>query len=134
MDYKKDENDNILIGDFKFIITCGAAPEQYDVLDEHNNKIAYIRLRHGVLTCVVPDCFGLCVYDRDIEEYGDGWFDTEEYRKQHLIEIAEAIQSHYLEMSYEETRVVYLMRCEEVDRIVQKFKKELETQDGEKTI
>lgn len=41
----------------QFIQTCGACPEQYDVLDKSGNTVGYVRLRWGGLTCEYPDVF-----------------------------------------------------------------------------
>ncbi len=71
----------------KLIETCGACPEQYDVVDMNNQIVGYWRLRHGHFTVEVPDCGGKLI----LSEYpdGNGWF-TEDER---AIYFAKAIQA-----------------------------------------
>lgn len=57
--------------------TCYACPEQYDAINiVTNERIGYLRLRHGHFTVEVPDVWGKLVY----ESYpkGDGIFETDE--------------------------------------------------------
>jgi hypothetical protein len=62
--------------DFKLILTCGACPEQYDVVNRKTGeKIAYLRLRHGHFYAQYP-YDGEIVYANDT--IGDGIFDKEE--------------------------------------------------------
>ena len=72
-----------------FKCTCGACPEQYDVLNDDNEIVGYVRLRYGWLTCEYPDVGGECIY---MAEIGDGcWtgiFENEEQRMYHLDNIA----------------------------------------------
>lgn len=49
-------------------MTCSACPEQYDVFDENDKQVAYVRLRHGVLRVVVPDCGGEEVIHQDFSD------------------------------------------------------------------
>ena len=62
----------------KLVQTCIACPEQYDVLDEDDEKIGYLRLRHGRFTAEYLDTL---VYEADT--IGDGMFDPSE-RDYHL--------------------------------------------------
>lgn len=39
------------IGDYKLVQTCGGCPEQYDVYNANNEKVGYMRLRHGYFGC-----------------------------------------------------------------------------------
>ena len=74
-----------------FHITCHAFPEQYDVYDKDNQKVGYVRLRWGCVTCEVPDVFGEIIYSASV---GDGWtgmFENDEQRNFHLRSIANAI-------------------------------------------
>ena len=76
--------------DFK--CTCSACPEQYDVFDNNENIVGYVRLRWGGLTCEYPDVGGECIYNVSIG--GDGWtgcFDSKEQRMHHLNNIADKI-------------------------------------------
>lgn len=57
------------------ILTCGACPEQYDVLKD-GKQVAYFRLRHGEFRVDYPDVRGKVIYS--VEPMGDGIFhDTE---------------------------------------------------------
>jgi len=62
--------------ELKFIRSCFACPEQYDVLDENNNQVGYLRLRHGAFSVEQPDCGGEIIYEANPK--GDGMFDEEE--------------------------------------------------------
>lgn len=43
----------------RIVQTCGACPEQYDVFDEDDNYVGYLRLRHGHFTAeYYPDYSG----------------------------------------------------------------------------
>lgn len=55
--------------------TCSACPEQYDAFigDE---RVGYLRLRHGRFTVEVPDVGGKLVYEA--EPKGDGCFADDE--------------------------------------------------------
>ena len=71
--------------------TCFASPEQYDVYDDCENKVGYVRLRWGSLTCEYPWSGGEEIYYASI---GDGWtgvFQNEQQRKYHLTMIANKI-------------------------------------------
>lgn len=67
----------------------GDCPEQYDVFDENNNQVGYLRLRHGRFTAEVPDVGGALVYTAHPE--GDGMFDEDE-RNYYLQNAVEAIK------------------------------------------
>lgn len=77
--------------DIKFVKTCGACPEQYEVYDEHNNEIAYLRLRHGSFTVQCP-FGGEIVYAATPN--GDGQFMDSE-RDYYLNEAKKAILNYY---------------------------------------
>lgn len=85
----------VKIGDYDLEMTCGACPEQYDVL-LHGKKVAYLRLRHGYFSVHVPDCGGHLLWE--CTPMGDGVFMCEE-RHSYLIEAIKRID-HYYE-SYE---------------------------------
>lgn len=67
----------------KFVRTCSACPEQYDVYHPEGYVVGYVRLRHGILTCTYPDVGGeeLFTYDFDCAL---GEFDNEDHRKMFL--------------------------------------------------
>lgn len=74
-----------------FCKTCGACPEQYDVYDDHENIVGYVRLRWGGLTCEYPDVGGKLIYEASV---GDGWcgkFENENQRLRYLNNIADRI-------------------------------------------
>lgn len=69
--------DDIIIGRYRLICTCGACPEQYDVYDDTTQrKVGYLRLRHGSFRADIDDCGGDTVYEA--ETAGDGIFDDDE--------------------------------------------------------
>ena len=73
---------------FKLVMTCGACPEQYDVLDEYGFKRGYLRLRNGYFTARLDDPSGPVVYAALTD--GDGIFTSEE-RQGHLDAAVKAI-------------------------------------------
>lgn len=76
---------------YKLEQTCGACPEQYDVyLGE--NKVGYLRLRHGHFTAEVPDSGGELVFEDNPR--GDGCFCHDE-RETYLTAAILAIHLHY---------------------------------------
>lgn len=65
----------------RLIQTCGACPEQYDVYDGEE-KVGYMRLRHGYFYVQYPSSGGTVVYTANPR--GDGSFADERERKLHL--------------------------------------------------
>ena len=72
-------------------LTSFACPEQYDVLDENNVMVGYLRLRHGYFRADVPDCGGETVYTSNTK--GDGMFDDDE-RVDELTKAVKAIHDN----------------------------------------
>ena len=68
----------------KFICTCEACPEQYDVFDG-DKQVGYVRERHGKLRADYPDVGGVVIYEHDLNS---GGFETQEEREYHLTKIA----------------------------------------------
>lgn len=64
MKYSIDEIDGL-----RFVLTCSACPEQYDVF-KGDEQIAYVRYRHGSLTVETPDCGERLVLHTDIGDLG----------------------------------------------------------------
>jgi hypothetical protein len=69
-----------MTNDINLVLTCGACPEQYDVL-RGERQIGYLRLRHGYFRAEYPDSGGRTVYEARPE--GDGIFEADE-REQYL--------------------------------------------------
>ena len=61
--------------------TCGACPEQYDVYDNDDQLVGYLRLRHGHFVARYPGVGGEVVYEAHPQ--GDGIFEPDE-RDYHL--------------------------------------------------
>lgn len=80
-----------------FKITCLACPEQYDVFDEENNQVAYVRLRYGKLKAHAPDYGGLILYEHKFNDDLKGAFDSDEGRMIFLNKIAEKIVENIYE-------------------------------------
>ena len=78
-----------------FVETCSACPEQYDVMDNNGNQVAYVRLRWGGLQCEVPDCWGEIIYSHGFDDGWMGCFEDEEQREKYLNIIADKINEHY---------------------------------------
>lgn len=75
------------------VLTCGACPEQYDAfLGEE--RVGYLRLRHGRFYVECPDSGGLRVYEAAPD--GDGIFTTEE-RDYYLSHAVAAIENWLLQ-------------------------------------
>lgn len=76
--------------------TCGACPEQYDVINGRGQQVGYVRLRYGWLRCYYPDCRSdKVIYETSIGD--DGWtgcFTSEEERMYHLNAIADEINKY----------------------------------------
>lgn len=66
----------------RFKMIGSAFPEQYDVF-LGDQRVAYLRLRHGRLRVDCPDVGGETVYETTQLE-GSGFFDTQEERDYHL--------------------------------------------------
>lgn len=65
--------------------TCGACPEQYDLISLIDNKqIAYFRLRWGDFRVDVPTCGGKTIYSKWFDDGFKGSF-REEEREEELI-------------------------------------------------
>lgn len=89
---------------FTFVRTCYACPEQYDVFDEDENQIAYLRLRHSNFTVKCPDVGGELVYQAYIDEPDVGIF-TDKERDEYLEKAARAI-SKYMSLPFTPYKVV----------------------------
>jgi hypothetical protein len=81
----------LTINGLRFVMTCFACPEQYDVFDRSGKQVGYVRLRHGELRCDYPDCGSELIYEAD--PVGDGCFDSDEERDYHLEKIALCIKN-----------------------------------------
>jgi hypothetical protein len=79
-----------IIDGYRLVCTCGACPEQYDVFDAREQKVGYLRLRHGHFRAEAPGVYGEMVYDADTK--GDGIFDADE-RSEHLQRAVAAINA-----------------------------------------
>jgi len=74
--------------EFQYQMTCRVCPEQYDIFDEENNRVAYFRYRHGRLTVnpyyknsEVID-FSAIIYSEDRSwDKNSGWLTDEERPK-----------------------------------------------------
>ena len=68
-------------GEYTIKSTCGACPEQYDMLDSVGETVGYFRLRHGRFTVEFPDVGGKLVYSSNPD--GDGMFN--DYEREYYI-------------------------------------------------
>lgn len=83
------EPDYVIMG-YQLFLTCGACPEQYDVLDDGDNQVGYLRLRHGRFSATYPDVGGKEVYSAN--PMGDGMFEDSE-RMYHLTKAIQMIDA-----------------------------------------
>jgi hypothetical protein len=79
----------IMVNGYTFKKTCVACPEQYDVF-VGDTQVAYVRLRHSKLKCVVPDIGGIEVYSKTLDGDDVGIF-PDAQRFYYLNECADAI-------------------------------------------
>jgi hypothetical protein len=96
--HKMWEKQCILQG-YIFQRTCHACPEQYDVVDQKGQMIAYLRLRHGSFTVTVPDVGGETILH--CSPKGDGIFENDE-RMLYLNLAVDAIQKYYFNREWDE--------------------------------
>ncbi|NDD52705.1 hypothetical protein EBZ39_02295 [bacterium] len=61
-DFDKDIRPDFAIDGYKLVCTCSACPEQYDVFNDNNKLVGYLRLRHGQFRADCPDVGGTTVY------------------------------------------------------------------------
>ena len=73
---------NITIDNYRLECTCGACPEQYDVFDESETIVGYMRLRHGYFYTECPYTETVVYETTDLR--GDGIFYDEDERQYHL--------------------------------------------------
>jgi len=66
----------------RFVNTCIACPEQYNIYDDHNRYMGYVRLRWGRLRA--DDALGYVVYTHDFGDYLKGCFDSDDEREHYL--------------------------------------------------
>jgi hypothetical protein len=80
----------MFIDSFRLVQTCSACPEQYNVFDENENQVGYLRLRHGIFRADFPQCGGETIYIANPK--GDGIF-TDDERDFFLSEAIKAISN-----------------------------------------
>lgn len=79
------------INGYRLECTCPACPEQYEVFDAADQRVGYLRLRHGWFRADAPQCGDETVYEAYPE--GDGIFADHE-RIRYLSEAVAAIDRH----------------------------------------
>jgi hypothetical protein len=84
--------EDFYIDDLKFVMTCIACPEQYDVFDSSGKQVGYVRSRHGEVRCDFPGCGGETIYEAFPEGIRGDCFETDEDRSYHLKEIVRRIK------------------------------------------
>lgn len=86
--------------ELRFVNTCPACPEQYDVFDnEDNTQVGYVRLRHGYLSVRYVDEEGNQKELYGAYVKGDGTFSDKAERKYYLEKAAEEIDNHLTYMN-----------------------------------
>ena len=94
-DFDKDIRPDFAIDGYKLVCTCSACPEQYDVFNDNNKLVGYLRLRHGQFRADCPDVGGTTVYSS--RPSGDGMFEPEE-RMPELIKAVAAIKEYWQQL------------------------------------
>lgn len=79
----------------RFVQTCSGSPEQYDVYDENNNQVAYVRLRWGYLRVDCPDYGCETIYEHEFSDGFKGCFDDEQERSKYMKRITNSIVEYY---------------------------------------
>lgn len=79
---------------YKFVQTCPACPEQYDVFDPDGKPAGYVRLRQGRLDRRYPGPEGETVYSAGIGDGFTGCFEDDGRRDLYLARCARAIIKH----------------------------------------
>lgn len=77
------------IDEFYLDLVGYACPEQYEVYDDENKQVGYLRLRHGYFAAYLTDHYGERVYEARTE--GDGIFEEHE-REYFLTQAVRAIR------------------------------------------
>ena len=88
-----------VIDGLKFVNTCGACPEQYDVFTQDGRHTGYVRLRFGRFRVDCPDIGGETVYVWDFDEEYKGVFSPDErpkFLKEAAVEINKYLQKYDL--------------------------------------
>lgn len=73
---------HVLPSAIRLVMTCPMCPEQYDAY-VGDQKVGYLRYRHGQFTVEFPDCGGEMVYEAELEG-GFGVFADDE-RERYLL-------------------------------------------------
>lgn len=81
------------IGDYLFVLTCSACPEQYEVF-VGEEQVAYLRLRCGAFTVEAPDAGDELLLLHEFDDDLKGQFAGEAERMKFLTLAAEAIARH----------------------------------------
>lgn len=82
---------NQVIDGLRFVRTCIACPEQYDVFDEMG-IICYVRFRHGRLRAEYPWIDGKKIVDEVVGDEYQGIFNDERDRAINIFKVIEAIK------------------------------------------
>lgn len=83
----------MIIQGLKFVKTCDACPEQYDVF-KGDKMVGYVRLRWGVLSCCYPDYEGEEIYSKSFDDAWQGEFEDDNERNKYLVTIATELNNH----------------------------------------
>jgi hypothetical protein len=84
--------EDFCIDGLRFVMTCIACPEQYDVFDSSGKQGGYVRSRYGEVRCDFPECGGKTIYEAFPEGIRGDCFETDEDRTYHLKEIVRRIK------------------------------------------
>lgn len=81
----------------RFVETCPACPEQYDVM-LNDTIVGYVRLRYSRLTVYYPNIDGVIVYEHLFSDGMKGRFESESERQFYMNLIQESILGHMRSM------------------------------------
>jgi hypothetical protein len=91
----KDSPPDFTFGDYRWVCTCSAFPEQYEVFYKEK-QVAYVRLRYGVLRAYVPDVAnGNLLFVTNFENQYQGDFMSEERRNFWIDFIQQELEFYY---------------------------------------
>lgn len=85
----------IKLGGYKFVQTCCISPEQYDIFNENDAIIGYMRLRWGNLRVFCPNYRGKQIFLHAFGEEWKGEFESENERNFYLDKIIDALDHYF---------------------------------------
>ena len=97
----ENDKDAEMIGSYRFVQTCWACPEQYDIFGTtaigEDKLLGYVRLRGGKFRVDCPNCGDETVLEHYFDDPLQGSFDNDTQRLEFLQKAAVAVTEWWLE-------------------------------------